>query len=206
MLIIDHILEGANVEASPNQGQPFNMDTLDTIILHYTASSSSESTIKTMTDPSTRVSAHILIGRDSSITQFVPFNVQAKHAGESRFNRRTDLNKYSLGIEIENAGKLKMVKGSFIAWFGLDYDSSEVVEIINWRGIEKTYWHKYDSSQINQVIAVCANLAHHYNIRHILGHDAVSPDRKIDPGPAFPWTKFEDALRESLFHPQILRS
>lgn len=33
---------------------------------------------------------------------------------------------------------------------------------------------------------LCALLVAEYSIRHILGHEEIAPDRKIDPGPAFP--------------------
>jgi len=49
----------------------------------------------------TRVSAHLLIRRDGSITQFVPFLLRAWHAGKSRFAGRDNCNDFSVGIELE---------------------------------------------------------------------------------------------------------
>jgi AmpD protein len=48
-----------------------------------------------------QVSAHILIRRDGSLTQFVPFNRRAWHAGQSVFRGVPACNDYSIGIEIE---------------------------------------------------------------------------------------------------------
>jgi AmpD protein len=48
-----------------------------------------------------KVSAHLLIRRDGSIVQFVPFARRAWHAGESRFRGRERCNDYSIGIELE---------------------------------------------------------------------------------------------------------
>ncbi len=48
-----------------------------------------------------RVSAHLLIERDGRITQFVPFDRKAWHAGESRFAGRSNCNEFSIGIELE---------------------------------------------------------------------------------------------------------
>jgi len=48
-----------------------------------------------------QVSSHLLIRRDGSIIQFVPFNQRAWHAGESRFNGRGNCNDFSIGIELE---------------------------------------------------------------------------------------------------------
>jgi AmpD protein len=48
-----------------------------------------------------KVSAHVLIRRDGSLIQFVPFTRRAWHAGESRFEGRPRCNDYSIGIELE---------------------------------------------------------------------------------------------------------
>ncbi|ANJ67909.1 N-acetyl-anhydromuranmyl-L-alanine amidase [Halothiobacillus diazotrophicus] len=48
-----------------------------------------------------RVSAHLLIRRDGSMVQFVPFTRRAWHAGESRLGDRTRCNDFSIGIELE---------------------------------------------------------------------------------------------------------
>lgn len=50
-----------------------------------------------------KVSAHLLIKRDGSLIQFVPFNKRAWHAGESCFEGRERCNDYSIGIELEGA-------------------------------------------------------------------------------------------------------
>ncbi|MEM7364286.1 MAG: 1,6-anhydro-N-acetylmuramyl-L-alanine amidase AmpD, partial [Pseudomonadota bacterium] len=48
-----------------------------------------------------RVSSHLLIARDGRITQFVPFDKRAWHAGESCYDGQTDCNDFSIGIELE---------------------------------------------------------------------------------------------------------
>ncbi|MEW6446429.1 MAG: 1,6-anhydro-N-acetylmuramyl-L-alanine amidase AmpD [Pseudomonadota bacterium] len=50
-----------------------------------------------------RVSAHLLIRRDGSITQYVPFHLRAWHAGISSFEGRERCNDFSIGIELEGA-------------------------------------------------------------------------------------------------------
>lgn len=47
------------------------------------------------------VSSHLLIRRDGSVLQFVPFTDRAWHAGESCFRGRHRCNDYSIGIELE---------------------------------------------------------------------------------------------------------
>ncbi|MBI1196015.1 MAG: 1,6-anhydro-N-acetylmuramyl-L-alanine amidase AmpD [Gammaproteobacteria bacterium] len=48
-----------------------------------------------------RVSAHVLIRRDGSVVQYVPFDRRAWHAGESSFKGRSRCNDFSVGIELE---------------------------------------------------------------------------------------------------------
>lgn len=48
-----------------------------------------------------RVSAHLLVRRDGSIIQYVPFAQRAWHAGKSSFQGREACNDFSLGIELE---------------------------------------------------------------------------------------------------------
>ena len=48
-----------------------------------------------------RVSAHLLIDRAGRVRQYVPFDKQAWHAGESSFAGRQRCNEFSIGIELE---------------------------------------------------------------------------------------------------------
>jgi len=48
-----------------------------------------------------RVAAHLLIRRDGSLMQFVPFHKRAWHAGVSNYQGREACNDFSIGIEIE---------------------------------------------------------------------------------------------------------
>lgn len=48
-----------------------------------------------------KVSAHACIFRDGSVTQYVPLNRRAWHAGVSRFDGRERCNDFSVGVELE---------------------------------------------------------------------------------------------------------
>jgi len=48
-----------------------------------------------------KVSTHVLIRRDGSMQQFVPFSERAWHAGESCYEDRKACNDFSIGIELE---------------------------------------------------------------------------------------------------------
>lgn len=50
-----------------------------------------------------RVSSHLLIKRDGAITQYVPFDQRAWHAGISNYKGRQQCNDYSIGIELEGS-------------------------------------------------------------------------------------------------------
>jgi N-acetyl-anhydromuramoyl-L-alanine amidase len=53
-----------------------------------------------------KVSAHLFIERDGKVTQFVPFDARAWHAGNSSFAGVANCNDYSIGIELEGADDL----------------------------------------------------------------------------------------------------
>ena len=48
-----------------------------------------------------RVSAHFFIRRTGNVTQFVPTSLRAWHAGQSCFGDRSNVNDFSIGIELE---------------------------------------------------------------------------------------------------------
>ena len=198
MRIRKHRLQGKGVEyiESPNQGGPYGEGDLDTIIIHYTAGSSVAGAVETLCDTQRKVSAHLVIGRDGSITQLLPFDTIGWHAGQSVWGERQGFNKYSIGIEIENAGQLEERDGRFISWFGREYPAAEVLRAVHRHHVRSTCWHCFTPVQIEVVETLCALLVERYGIRHILGHDEIAPGRKIDPGPAYPL----DELRARLLY------
>lgn len=198
MIIYKHILEGygINFSESPNHGEPFESGLPDTIIIHYTAGSSAESSVRTLNNPRSKASTHLVIGRDGSITQLVPFNIIAWHAGKSTYQGRVGFNKYSIGIEMDNAGRLVKSGGNYTAWFGKIYKEEDVVQAVHRNESTPSYWHLYTEKQITIVHDICVNLVDNYGITSIFGHEDISPGRKSDPGPAFPL----DKLRERILH------
>jgi len=50
-----------------------------------------------------RVSTHVLIARDGKLTQYVPFDLRAWHAGRSYWRDRSECNDFSVGIELEGS-------------------------------------------------------------------------------------------------------
>ncbi|MGY6276012.1 1,6-anhydro-N-acetylmuramyl-L-alanine amidase AmpD [Methylomonas sp. MgM2] len=50
-----------------------------------------------------RVSAHVLVRRDGSLVQYVPFDKRAWHAGLSHYQDKDCCNDFSIGIELEGS-------------------------------------------------------------------------------------------------------
>ena len=60
-----------------------------------------------------RVSAHLLIARNGDLSQFVPFEQAAWHAGESCFDGRDQCNDFSIGIELEGTDEIPYEKPQY---------------------------------------------------------------------------------------------
>ena len=59
------------------------------------------------------VSAHLLIDRSGEITQFVPFDKRAWHAGVSCYDGRDNCNDFSIGIELEGTDDLPYTQAQY---------------------------------------------------------------------------------------------
>jgi N-acetylmuramoyl-L-alanine amidase len=194
-----HFLEGRDVEYidCPKNTRKFDRGMPDTIVLHYTAGRDGKSSAQYLAKDNVKASAHIVIDRDGSIYQLVPFDTVAWHAGKSSWKGRSGFNKYSIGIEIDNAGVLTKSGAKYVAWFGKKYDADKVIEAVHRNESQSKYWHLYTEEQIELVESVCELLMQQYTgIKHILGHEEIAPGRKLDPGPAFPL----DQLRKRLMN------
>jgi len=60
-----------------------------------------------------QVSAHLLIRRDGSVVQFVPFDKRAWHAGRSEFKGQVECNDFSIGIELEGSDHINYDKPQY---------------------------------------------------------------------------------------------
>ena len=128
------------------------------LILHYTGMKTEKATINRLTDIESRVSAHYLIKQNGEIITLVPDLYTAWHAGKSVWKNYTSLNKDSIGIEIVNPG----------------HD-------INYK--------KFSKIQLAALVRLSKFLIKKYriNLKNILGHSDIAPERKKDPGEKFPW-------------------
>ena len=192
-----HILSGPGVQTSLCSGKDsgaFASGQPDTLVLHFTAGGSLASAVKTLASPDVKASAHLVVGRSGEIVQMVAFDRIAWHAGVSSWNGRTNLNRFSIGIEIDNAGRLSPSGDGFVSWFGRRYERAEALEAVHRNEKAASFWHVYTEEQIEACFQLCATLVEAYGIKNIVGHEEIAPGRKTDPGPAFPL----DRLREQL--------
>lgn len=164
------------------------------LVLHFTAGSSAQSSIAHLCNKSAKASAHLVIGRDGTITQLVPFNRVAWHAGRSRWQGITGLNSHSIGIELDNAGELKDSNAGWTSWFGRVYAADEVVVASHKHDDMETGWHRYPEAQISGALEAGEAIVQHYDLEDVLGHEDIAPERKRDPGPAFPIDRLSGRL------------
>lgn len=160
------------------------------LVIHYTSGRSAETSIQWLTNRNANASAHLVIGRDGTITQLVRFDRAAWHAGRSRWKDIVGLNRYSIGIELDNAGRLHPQGDHWRAWFGGEYQDHEVIEAVHKNESAPSGWHVFTEPQLQAAVTVSSLLVNKYSLEDILGHDDISPGRKVDPGPAFPMESF----------------
>lgn len=114
----DHWLQGARRRLSPNANARPDPEDISLVVVHGISLPPGEfgtgqvealftNTLDTTRHPAladldgVRVSSHLLISRRGRLTQFVPFDRRAWHAGESSHRGRPNCNDYSIGIEVE---------------------------------------------------------------------------------------------------------
>jgi N-acetylmuramoyl-L-alanine amidase len=179
---------------TPNRSGNFKDGLPDTIVLHYTGGSSIDSSIGWLTNANAKASAHFVVGKDGKIVQLAPLNTITWHAGISQWKNRNSLNNYSIGIEIDNAGLLEKRANGYATYFNKRIDDEQVVLAKHKNKDKEEAWEAYTTQQIQAVESLCSALVERYNIKEIVGHDDISPGRKVDPGPAFPLIKIRDKI------------
>ena len=180
---------------TPNKGGALNPEFL---IMHFTAGSSAEGSVSWMCNPAAKAAAHLVIGRDGSLTQLCPFNRVAWHAGQSQWAGRTGLNNFSIGIELDNAGHLERAGGRWISAASKRAYTDDDVLVANHKqdkpGTPPTGWHEYTEAQIDAALQVGLLLMEKYTLKDVVGHEDIAPGRKADPGPAFPLASYRARL------------
>lgn len=181
--------------ASPNQsGDLIGGGKPSAMVMHYTAGGAAAQTVSYFTKSSAKASAHLVIGRDGKITQMIKFDKIGWHAGKSRWKGRDGVNRFSVGIELANYGKLSQTQGGdWVSWSGQAVPSSRVIVSEHKHFPGKQYgWEIFTPEQMDAAVATAQAIVAEYNLDpwSLVGHEDISIHRKVDPGPAFDMDKF----------------
>lgn len=143
---------------------------VDFVVLHYTAGDN-ETSLKVLSEQD--VSSHYLITREPrpQVYLLVPEGRRAWHAGLSEWKGRNYLNNTSIGIEIVNHGR------------------------------QGNNWEPYTDEQIDTLVILLRDILARHGIApgNVVGHSDIAPQRKVDPGPLFPWKRLADEGLASWF-------
>ena len=88
----------------------FNVRKPNYVIIHFTAQDSVVETLKTFVRAKTQVSAHYVIARDGKVYHMLNDYLRAWHAGVSKWGSISDMNSWSIGIELDNNGNEPFAK------------------------------------------------------------------------------------------------
>lgn len=164
------------------------------LVMHYTAIDYEES-VHALIDEG-GLSAHYLIpeSHDKSynedelnIYQLVPENKRAWHAGPSYWQGRNDLNDQSIGIEIVNVPNCRKLGETNVETITYQQENDENKLCV---------FPEYDPKQIALLIKLSQDILKRnpdISPTHIIGHSDITPTRKNDPGPRFPWYQLHQA-------------
>lgn len=183
MQIVNGRLRGAKFLAANSSGGAL---VPELIVVHDTAGRlESGSSVDWFRSKQCKTSAHVVVERDGTIVQMVPFNRKAFHAGASQWGGRRFCNGFAIGIEIVSPGKLD-ANGK--AWFSA-IDRALVPTLVQKSTPEHGtgWWLPYTPQQIEAVQQLCrAIIAEYPDCNEIVTHWMISPGRKIDTSPVFP--------------------
>lgn len=165
LLVLGGCSQGLRIDTSRQaQGQDSRVQY---VIVHYT-SSNAERAMNTLTRG--EVSSHYLINDyPPTIYRLVDEDRRAWHAGQSSWQGRTWLNASSIGIEIVHPGYRDTAEGR--------------------------QWYPWNPQQIEQLIPLLQDILQRHGLppERVIGHSDIAPQRKLDPGPLFPWQQLADA-------------
>jgi len=159
------------------------------LIIHFTAEDYAESMRLLATPVRFQVSVHYLVPEPGDATynrdrlvvhRLVDESRRARHAGVSYWAGRQSLNDSSVGIEIVNQSRCA---------------SSEPDVEEQTPEMQSCDFLDFPDQQLDLVIALSKDiLARNPDIDpvDVVGHGDIAPNRRVDPGPRFPWKRLYD--------------
>ena len=145
-------------------------DRVRALVIHFTHADF-ERTMRIVTGDD--VTYHYVVRDDPpTIYRLVDEGRSAFHAGVSSWRRYTQLNDSSIGIGIVNGGPGDTNGGD-----------------------QPSAWADYSEAQLVAVVDLVKDIVKRHGIgpEWIVGHSDIAPQRKVDPGPKFPWKRLADA-------------
>ena len=134
------------------------------ICLHHTVSSPLSIDGDIATWSATRnVATHYIIGHDGTIFQCIPENYWAHHLGIRRADN-TQLNKETIGIEIDAWGPLTLSGNKYMTAYGKEMDGSLPVEELYQPFRGYSYFQKDLAAQIDALYMLILNLSIEHDI------------------------------------------
>lgn len=158
-------------------------------VIHYTAGASILGDVRYLEkvdkDHNISASYHAIVGDGKAIELLQVEHYRAWHAGRSSWPNISNVNGSSIGIAISNRGHSKTQTA--------DHTVRAPMPVTG----EPMWWEPYAPSDI----VILANVCYYYEelLNKELtwvGHQDVSPARKQDPGPLFPWEKFHQRMTD----------
>jgi N-acetylmuramoyl-L-alanine amidase len=137
------------------------------VVIHYTAGTK-EGDLRVLCGHTSRqVSSHYYIDKSGNIYYLVKEKYNAWHAGKSKWK----------GYEINLGSIWKPIYSVNPVSIGIE--------------IENKNFESYTEEQIKSLIELLKDIKSRYQLKpdEIVGHNEVSPGRKVDPGYHFPWDK-----------------
>jgi len=167
-----------------------NQDTrVRIVVIHHTTADFQDSLDILTKRSDNPVSSHYLVPEpgdpsysknDLKLYSLVSEEARAWHAGSSYWAGKTSLNDMSIGIELVNQTYCRKSEEP-IPPEATDQEPARIC-----------FYPDFAEPQLDILLDLLKGiLARHTEVKptHIIGHSDIAPQRKIDPGPRFPWQR-----------------
>jgi len=176
------------------------------IVIHYDVGTSIENTMQYLLEsvdknPRKSASYNYLISRSGRIVELNdPKYTRAWHAGNSSLDipsgeHLTSLNRSTIGICCCNYGYSATCD---------DPNKKAARHVLAPAPLSRRllFWEPYTNAQIDSLISLIKYLERYleWTSEFIVGHEDVSPGRKVDPGPLFPWHRLWEGLNLEIYN------
>lgn len=134
---------------------------------------------------------YFLIDESGGVHQGFPLDRWGSHAGESEWKPlgipSKSVSKRLVGIEVDCAGHLEADgHGNFKTWWGKLIEHENVRVVVDEENRKAGAYHVFTEAQeaalTKLILWLKANNPDVFNLDFVVGHDEVSPGRKVDPG------------------------